>query len=585
MAGRIPQEFIDDLLARNDIVDVIDAYVPLKRAGKNHQARCPFHEEKTPSFSVSQEKQFYHCFGCGANGTAITFLMEYGGMNFIEAVDDLASRVGLVVPRQNSETIQTSGHTTELYELMELVVNYYRKQLKEHPQVEQAVNYLKSRGLTGELAAEYELGYAPPGWENLLNALGSSEAACGRLEKIGLLLKKDHGGYYDRFRDRIMFPIRDHRGRGIGFGGRVMGDDNPKYLNSPETPIFHKGQELYGLYQARQKQRDLQRIYIVEGYMDVLALAQFGISNTVATLGTAATTDHLEKLFHHAPQLVFCFDGDDAGRKAAWRALELSLPLLKEGRQTLFRFMPQGEDPDSFIRSKDRESFENSGEMVPLSDYLLNHLKSQVDLRTREGRASLLEKSIPYVRRLPASALRELLIQDLASQGQIDLNAMKSMCQGPAGSPTSIRRAIPRRQNTSLSPVRRAIRLLINYPALALELDDASQLKTVDQHGIPFLVELMEFIRQRPKTTTANILEHWRDTKFEKHLKELASDEEMITEQEMFKLKFSEIITKILEDHHQAERLRRVQAAKDTNELRSLYPRDSTGKPGKSDLA
>ncbi|MCG8378548.1 MAG: DNA primase [Proteobacteria bacterium] len=573
MAGRIPQNFIDDLLSRIDIVDVVDAYVPLKRAGKNHQARCPFHEEKTPSFTVSQDKQFYHCFGCGANGTAISFLMEHGGMGFIEAVEELASRVGMTLPAQAANpAIGRASHTTELYELMELVVRFYRGQLKEHARADRAKDYLKSRGLTGELAAAYEIGYAPPGWENILNALGGSDAARSRLEKIGLLLEREHGGYYDRFRDRIMFPIRDARGRAIGFGGRVLGDAEPKYLNSPETPIFSKGRELYGLYQARQQQRELSRVYIVEGYMDVLALAQFGIHNAVATLGTAATTDHLQKLFRQIPQLVFCFDGDTAGRKAAWRAMELCLPLLKEGRQILFRFMPEGEDPDSYVRNHGRAALEDLQAMVPLSDYLLETLKSQVDLKTREGRAGLIERALPYVQKIPPGALRELLIQDLSIQGRIELDALKSMCQAPAAGHKRMTSARVKRQNPSLSPVRKAIRFLLHHPQLSSEIENLDDLATVDQHGIPFLIELLEFIRQRQATTTANILEHWRDSRYEKHLHELAGDEEMITDAEILKLEFTGIVHKLVEEQRQSDRLRQVQSVTDTEQLRSLYP-------------
>ncbi|HKK16132.1 MAG TPA: DNA primase, partial [Gammaproteobacteria bacterium] len=296
MAGLIPQQFIDDLLTRIDIIDVIDGYVPLRKAGRNHIARCPFHDEKTPSFTVSQEKQFYHCFGCGANGTAIGFLMEYAGMDFVEAVEELAGRAGLEVPREGGQPSRDSG-VTELYELMEMVVRYYCRQLREHPEAQRAVDYLKERGLTGQLARDFELGFAPAGWDNLVNELGGSDAALQRLAKTGMIIQRENGGYYDRFRDRIMFPIRDQRGRAIGMGGRVLGDGTPKYLNSPETPIFHKGRELYGLYQVRHKQKSIEQLFVVEGYMDVLALSQHGIGNCVATLGTAVTQDHMERLF------------------------------------------------------------------------------------------------------------------------------------------------------------------------------------------------------------------------------------------------------------------------------------------------
>ena len=433
MSGRIPQHFIDDLLARTDIVDVIDGYVPLRKAGRNHQALCPFHDEKTPSFTVSQDKQFYHCFGCGANGTAITFLMEYSHLDFVAAVEELAARAGLEVPREGGDPGRARDDgLTELYELMELVVDFYRRQLREHPDAKRAVAYLKQRGITGEIAAEYELGYAPPGWDNLLRQLGQSEEAQQRLARIGMSIKRDGGGYYDRFRDRIMFPIRDQRGRAIAFGGRVLEEGTPKYLNSPETPIFHKGRELYGLYQARHQRKDLERLYVVEGYMDVLAMAQYGVVNTVATLGTAATKDHIEKLFRSTGRIVFCFDGDAAGRKAAWRALEEALPALREGRQAYFLFMPEGEDPDTYIRRNGREAMEDPAVAMPLSDYLINTLKADNDLATREGRSRLLDQALPYLSRMPPGTLRQMLLRDIAGLARTPLEDIEPRLRGEA---------------------------------------------------------------------------------------------------------------------------------------------------------
>ncbi|MDH5614554.1 MAG: DNA primase, partial [Gammaproteobacteria bacterium] len=322
MSGRIPQYFIDDLIGRIDIVDVIDQRVPLRQKGTNYLACCPFHDEKTPSFSVSQDKQFYHCFGCKASGNVISFLMEYDHMSFVDAIEELASRAGIPVPHE--ESTQDKKHqsdTKELYELLERCAEYYRQQLREHSQSQRAVEYLKQRGLSGEIARDYGVGYAPPGWDNVLKTLGVNDQLQKQLFKTGMLIKKDAGGFYDRFRDRIMFPIIDRRGRTIGFGGRVLGDDTPKYLNSPETPVFHKGSELYGLYQAKKALRNIDRLMVVEGYMDVVALAQYGIRYSVATLGTATTNDHLEQLFKMTPEVVFCFDGDRAGREAAWRSL------------------------------------------------------------------------------------------------------------------------------------------------------------------------------------------------------------------------------------------------------------------------
>ncbi len=359
MAGLIPQSFIDDLMNRIDIVEVIDGRVPLKKTGREYTACCPFHNEKTPSFTVSPTKQFYHCFGCGAHGTAIGFLMEYEHLSFPESVEELARLAGVPMeyegPSPNEPVRRKKDES--LYDLLAKVDQYYRQQLRQHPQSRRAVDYLKQRGVSGEIAAEFGLGFAPPGWDNLERQLGQSAEVREKLVSTGMLIKKDSGGSYDRFRDRIMFPIRDRRGRTIAFGGRILPDnqekgDKPpaKYLNSPETPLFHKGQELYGLYEARQALRDITRLMVVEGYMDVVALAQYGIRYAVATLGTATTEEHLHKLFRLTPEIVFCFDGDRAGREAAWRALNNALPVMREGRQIRFMFLPDGEDPDSYVR-------------------------------------------------------------------------------------------------------------------------------------------------------------------------------------------------------------------------------------------
>jgi DNA primase len=531
MPGRIPQNFIDDLLARIDIVDIVDSSVPLRKAGRNHQAVCPFHDEKTPSFTVSQDKQFYHCFGCGASGTAITFLMEYMHLGFVDAVEELASRAGLQVPREDGPVSKSEDSTAELYELMELVTRHYCKQLREHPQASLAIEYLKQRGITGEIAAEFEIGYAPAGWDNIIKALGGSDAAQQRLAKTGMLLKKDTGGYYDRFRDRIMFPIRDHRGRAIGFGGRVMGEGTPKYLNSPETPIFHKGKELYGLHQARHTHKeDLERLYIVEGYMDVLALAQFGIHNTVATLGTAVTREHMEKLFRITDLVVFCFDGDTAGEKAAWRALEMAIPLLRDGRQVYFIFLPEGHDPDSFVRERGHDAFEDKKISVPLSDYLLNILKKKTNFVSREGRAAFIESSLPYLKKLPPGTLRRLLINDIASLAQDDADSILSMIQQDKKKiqPT-VQRATRQSRPESNSPIQLVIKYLIHKPELALLITSTKSLERIDTNGMDFLLQLIELIRKNSQITTANILEHWRDTKYEMRLNEIASSEDILS--------------------------------------------------------
>lgn len=399
----IPQAFIQDLLSRVDIVDVVESAVQLKRAGANYSACCPFHTEKTPSFTVSPAKQFYHCFGCGAHGTAISFLMEYHGMGFIDAVKDLASRVGMTVPepdpafRRQAET--PAG--PDLTELLAAAARYYKEQLKRS---ETAIKYLKGRGLTGEIAARFGLGYAPDGWQNLEAAVPNY--ADKALVDAGLVIQNEEGRRYDRFRDRIMFPIVNPRGDIIGFGGRVLGRGEPKYLNSPETPVFEKGRELYGLFQARQAIRAAGRVLVVEGYMDVVALAQHGVEYAVATLGTATTPVHVQKLLRQTDEVVFAFDGDKAGRKAAWRALEQSLAALADGKQIRFLFLPEGEDPDTYIRSQGREAFEALvAQAEPLSRYLLDELQANVDMATPEGRAAFLKQAEGLVKQITARNL------------------------------------------------------------------------------------------------------------------------------------------------------------------------------------
>jgi len=399
----IPQSFIQDLLGRVDIVDVIGSSVQLKRAGANLAACCPFHSEKSPSFTVSPTKQFYHCFGCGAHGTAISFMMEYHGMGFIDAVKDLAARAGMEVPeQQRSDAQRKEEHrAADLTDVMAKAARFYKDQLKRTPH---AVDYLKGRGLTGEVAARYGIGYAPDGWQGLGAVFGDYNAP--ELLEGGLVIQNDEGRRYDRFRDRIMFPIVNPRGDIIGFGGRVLGQGEPKYLNSPETPIFEKGRELYGLFQARRAIRQENLVIVVEGYMDVVALAQHGVENAVATLGTATTPVHVQKLLRQADRIVFCFDGDSAGRRAAWRALEVCLPVLADGKQAGFLFLPDPEDPDSFVRKFGKPAFDALvGDAEPLSRYLIRELRGRVDMETAEGKAAFLKEADALVRQISAPNL------------------------------------------------------------------------------------------------------------------------------------------------------------------------------------
>lgn len=443
MAGLIPQSFIDDLLNRTDIVEVVSSRIQLKKAGKNYTACCPFHKEKTPSFSVSPDKQFYYCFGCGAGGNALGFVMDHDSLDFPLAVEELAKRAGMEVPREEGGRSNKPRQPTDspLYALLTAASDYYRQALKSHPTRKAAVNYLKGRGLSGEIARDFGLGFAPPGWDNLLKHLGGDALQQKTMIDAGLLIENtDSGKRYDRFRDRVMFPIRDSRGRIIAFGGRVLGDDKPKYLNSPETPVFHKGQELYGLYEARKSNRDLDEIMVVEGYMDVIALAQQGLRNAVATLGTATSEEHLKRLFRLVPSVLFCFDGDAAGRKAAWRALESTLPSLQDGRRARFLFLPEGEDPDSLVRAEGTDAFRAriNQHAQPLADYFFQQLCEEADPRSLEGKAHLATLAAPLIEQIPGTNLRALMRQRLGEITGLNSEALSQVSRHtPTTTPTT----------------------------------------------------------------------------------------------------------------------------------------------------
>ena len=433
MAGLIPQSFIDDMLNRLDIVDVVDSRVKLRKTGKNYSACCPFHDEKTPSFIVSPEKQFYYCFGCGASGNALGFVMDYERLSFPEAVESLARLTGLEVPREVQTEAQEKREQEKrsIYTLLEKADGFYQQQLRHHPSKHLAVNYLKNRGLDGKTAKTYGVGFAPPGWDNLLKTLATNDEDKHLLIEGGMLIHQEQEKkLYDRFRHRIMFPIRDTRGRVIGFGGRVLGNDKPKYLNSPETPVFHKGQELYGLFEARLAYRELPRLLVVEGYMDVVSLAQFGISYGVATLGTACGPDHLDRAFKYTNEVVFCFDGDKAGRSAAQRALEASIECMTDGRTVKFLFLPEGEDPDTLVRQIGPDKFERMIELaVPFEDYLFDAVAEGLNIRTMEGRATFSKRAAPLLERLPKGVFRELMFESLATRTGLNRNILQELVQ------------------------------------------------------------------------------------------------------------------------------------------------------------
>src|SRR5262245_179941 len=542
VSGRIPQQFIDELIARADIVELIGARVPLKKQGKEFKACCPFHGEKTPSFTVVPDKQFYHCFGCGAHGTALGFLMDHDHLSFIEAVEDLASRVGLEVPREERATPQQSA-TNGLFAALEKAADLYRQELRNS---ERGKDYFKSRGLTGDTAARFALGYAPDAWDFLLKQIGDSEAERMKLLQVGLIIERERKpgantppGHYDRFRDRVMFPIRDARGRTIGFGGRVLDKGEPKYLNSPETELFHKGRELYGLYEARQASRTLTRLLIVEGYMDVVRLHQAGITYAVATLGTATTPEHLSRVFRICNELIFCFDGDRAGRAAAWRALENSLSQVREGRQLRFLFLPDGHDPDSLVGEEGREKFEaRLAQAMPLSEYFIAHLKSQVDSNTVDGRAKFGELAKPLLERIPAGIYRELLADEIARVVRLDPQRLAAALNtgAPANNRTPERKPVPLPPRKPAAGgrrnlVRQAVQLLVHYPRIADKVRNVEALASLDRPGISLIVQLVEELHDQPCDKMAVLLERWRGRPDVEHLEKLAKMDLLIADE------------------------------------------------------
>jgi DNA primase len=532
MAGRIPSQFIDELLNRVDIVEVIDSRVPLRKAGREYTACCPFHNEKTPSFTVSPAKQFYHCFGCGAHGSAISFLMEYERMEFVDAIEELAAMVGLAVPHETTTPQQKTSR--DLYEVLEQASQFFREQLRQHASAPQAIDYLKQRGLTGEIAAVFDIGYAPPGWDNLLRHLAGKNNPEQQLLAAGLLIAKQGGGYYDRFRDRIIFPIRDRRGRVIGFGGRALGDETPKYLNSPETEIFHKGKELYGLYEARKHSPQLQRLIVVEGYMDVVALSQYGIKNVVATLGTATTKDHLEKLFRVVPEVIFCFDGDRAGRQAAWRALEVALSLLSEGRQIKFMFLPEGEDPDTIIRQEGEASFQQRIQQAQaFSNFFYQSLSKDIELNTIDGRSFLVEQAKPYLLKMPEGVFRHMMISKLAEISHVEPDKLSTLIFSVGGAKSVAQHQAARPAKTGApTPIRKLVQLILDMPSLAEQIN-VTLIRGLHERGVPFLIELIETIRSKPHINCAGLLELWRGTENGEVLAKLVKLPANLTEHEL----------------------------------------------------
>ena len=611
MAGLIPQSFIDDLLNRTDIVDVVSSRVQLKKAGKNYTACCPFHKEKTPSFSVSPDKQFYYCFGCGAGGNALGFLMDHDNLDFPQAIEDLAKAAGMEVPREESGRPHKPRQPTDspLYPLLTAAAEFYRQALKSHPQRKAAVDYLKGRGLTGEIARDFGLGFAPPGWDNLYKHLSSDTLQQKTMIDAGLLVENaETGKRYDRFRDRVMFPIRDSRGRIIAFGGRVLGDDKPKYLNSPETPVFHKGQELYGLFEARKNNRNLDEIIVVEGYMDVIALAQQGLRNAVATLGTATSEEHMKRLFRVVPSVLFCFDGDQAGRNAAWRALEATLSSLQDGRRARFLFLPEGEDPDTLVRSEGTDAFRAriNQHAQPLADYFFQQLTEEADPRSLEGKAHMATLAAPLIDKVPGANLKSLMRMRLQEITGLSGEAVSQLVHNtphdappPAYDPGMDYDAMPdysdfhqpqeayapqqewtpkksgsdgkkwekkpwskngkrgdrdeayapRTPVAVEAPTLIALRTLIHHPQLAEKVESADHFANASNTYAQVLIALIEAVQKNPKLNSIQLMARWHGTEQGRLLKALA-EKEWLIDGDNLEQQFLDTITRLSAGQH-----------------------------------
>lgn len=572
MAGKIPSGFIDDLMARVDIVDVVDRRVPLTRKGKEFMACCPFHDEKSPSFTVSPTKQFYHCFGCGAHGTAIGFLMEYANLSFVETVEELADGVGLQVPKDSAPSAPTKpGESTEDFvQVVQRANQWFQDQLRNHSEAKLAVEYLKGRGLDGKIAADFGVGYAPEAWSDLAEAIGTTPQLQNQLMKTGLVNKKDGANdgsesrYYDRFRGRIIFPIEDHRGRVVGFGGRIIGSGEPKYLNSPETPLFHKGAELYGLHRARREIGSENRSIVVEGYMDVVSLAQFGVDNSVATLGTATTRTHLQRLFRLAPEIIFCFDGDRAGRAAAWKAMKISLSEMQDGRQVGFLFLAEGEDPDTTVRAEGKAGFmQRVKESTSLPEFLFDSLIAQVDMNRIDGKARLVSMAKPLIAQLPNGVLKEMMVSRLSSLSGLSERQIGTQ-QVSDATPNRVNR---KRVNANLdpgqiSPLALATSLILQNPQLATAVENVEQINGLNMQGADILAGMIKSCQAQPDQTTARLLETLRESKYHEYLQKLAMRSNLIDDG-VLEEQFKDTLQRLVESDNEGRRLQLLEKSRE----------------------
>ncbi|MCU8015626.1 DNA primase [Shewanella sp. SM72] len=564
----IPRDFINELIARTDIVELIDRKVPLKKAGKNYSACCPFHSEKSPSFTVSRDKQFYHCFGCGAHGNAIDFMMEYDRLDFIDAIEDLAGQLGLVVPReQGTGKRHDDGLSRDLYQLMEEASLYFQNQLRQHQDKQKVIDYLAYRGLSDDVVEHFGIGFAPDGWDGLLGRYRQNQDAQDKLLTAGMLISNDSGKRYDRFRDRLMFPIRDRRGRVIGFGGRVLGDGTPKYLNSPETPIFHKGNELYGLYELKQRYRDPDKVLIVEGYMDVVALAQFGVDYAVASLGTSTTAEQFQLLLRSAKEVICCYDGDRAGTEAAWRALETALPLLKPGDQVRFMFLPQAEDPDSMVRKIGKDAFETlMDSAIALPEFLFDTLATKYG--TDKG--NLAKQAFILIEKIQDTVLQNLLLENLAHK--LGMNSSEDMKKKLGFSVKQAKPMASKGLKGRGTPLRLAIALLVQHPKLGMGLPPQPALAHLQMPGIELLPLLLEMTREQT-LNSAQLLEQFREHPYNGTLHKLAQWDHQVADEnllEKFKQTLVWLNNQYIEQRYQELSLKQTHTKEEKMQLSKL---------------
>ena len=590
MAGRIPQAFINSLIERADIVSVIGTRVELKRAGKSLKGLCPFHDEKTPSFNVDPDKQLYHCFGCGVGGTALTFLREYERLDFVEAVETLAAAMGVEVPRERG---REPPRDTGLYDVLADADRTYQGWLRRHATAHRATDYLKRRGLGGVVARDFGIGFAPQGWEAIKTAL--SNVGVERLIDAGLLIRNDNGRIYDRFRDRVMFPIRDTRGRVVGFGGRVLGDEQPKYLNSPETDVFHKGQELYGLYEARRASRNLDSAIVVEGYMDVVGLAQHGVGGGVATLGTAIGEAHFRKLYRHTHDVVCCFDGDAAGRQAAWKAVLAAFPALSEGRQLRFILLPDGEDPDSIVAREGAERFDQRvREAVPVAEYYFGELERGLNMERIGDRARLCDLALPDIATLPGGMFRRMMVERLAQTAKVDAPHLEARI-GQGGQPRAAARrtaAEAPTEGAAMSQLmRRLLHMLVRQPACTHELDERLRPAVVAAAQGTLLQRLLDYLAREPDSDTATVLARFLGDSGYEDLATLAT-EPLAVPDEGVTAEFRDGVARLLQEQQRVERRTMVENLADatdatdaTERLREIWRSRSDAGRAASSLA